>query len=122
MKPSIVAVAGWGCGLLAAFSGDYVTMHRMIAHPVAGKFGGRPLAIGVGLLLGVAVMFICVEASRRLANAVRSEPAIAGPKKAKKQKTPADRMPPATRFIIALVALLIALGMVITGLPVGTPR
>jgi hypothetical protein len=119
--PSIIALSGWLFGIASAGYADYQLLPYLFT-----RFGGRRLgALAIGLVVGIGLMWAWVELTRRLAErllarAERANEASGEPGKVR--KTPAEQMPLASRILIAVLALLIIVGMIMSSAPLPTFR
>lgn len=108
--PSLIAFGGWFLGVATAVMADYWLLPHLLT-----RFGGRRIgAVLIGLLAGVAVMWVWVEFTRRVAVRLRARAEIAASGKPDRaRKTPAEQMSVAMRIMIVVLALLIAGGMIL---------
>jgi len=108
---------GWPMGIAAAAAADHFALSVLTDVP-----GGKRFAVVVSLVLGVGVMFLFVEVSRRLASAAYMKAGSAeerdGIRRRRLPKTPAERLPMASRILILVVVALIAAAMTFNGLPI----
>lgn len=119
--PSIIILSGWLFGVASAGLTDYWLLPHLLT-----RFGGRRVgALAIGLLVGICLMWIWVELMRRLAERLLARAERASSKSgetAKVRKTPAEQMPMTSRILIAVLALLIIGGMILSIAPLPTYR
>jgi|GEM_PF-3754766 len=117
--PSLVALSGWLLGVAAAVLADAWLLPHLLT-----RFGGKRIeAMAVGLLIGLVVMTISVEAARIMSEQIITDSESLFPAAPiRRRKTPAEQMPLSARILIAVVAVFITGGMIMSVAPLPLHR
>lgn len=97
-----IEVAGWLVGLALAAGADYVLVPRL-----AEQTGQMALAVFVGLLVGVTIVFACGEVPQRLTEALRANRGHTKVRQRPRRPAPVVQTSWTTRIFTVLVLLTI---------------